>query len=307
MILMHMFAHDSARAFLRLRSPVPGPVVLRARDDIFWCYAVLRFPRPRHRAGFRLWSYAVIWLMICLMMWYAVFGVYGDLKPSGVMLCVAPASEWWPRSWALCMISICIICICFQYRSDILIRYFLSLYFYFSYDLDFCTLCFTYSVHLSYWPPFFGGCVSCPQVQRFVICQCRPHILLLQSAPFDPEPICWYISVMVYMYFCTFDYLGYGGALSRHMIPLWFVEACSHLCGSWVLCMFDLFMICILARSRLLWWPWRPLCLYMCIYVRRCIFRRLSDFDMTLLYARPPKTVFIFILPQVMNMIFELS
>ena len=59
--------------------------MLRARDDIFWCYAVLRFPRPRHRAGFRLWSYAVIWPMICVMM-CCVRG-YGDLKPSGVMLC----------------------------------------------------------------------------------------------------------------------------------------------------------------------------------------------------------------------------
>ena len=27
------------------------------------------------------------------------------------------------------------------------------------------TCCFAYSIHLSYWPPFFGGCVSCPQVQ----------------------------------------------------------------------------------------------------------------------------------------------
>ena len=31
------------------------------------------------------------------------------------------------------------------------------------------------------------------------------------------------------------------------------------------------------------------------------------DFDMTLLYARPPKKVFIFILLKMMSMIFELS
>ena len=65
-------------------SPDPGPVYDRAHYDILWCYAVLRFPRPRHRAGFRLWSYAVIWPMICVMM-CCVRG-YGDLKSSGVMM-----------------------------------------------------------------------------------------------------------------------------------------------------------------------------------------------------------------------------
>ena len=66
-------------------------------------YAVLRFPRPCHRAGFRLElccdmaSDAIRSLMFCDLL---CSEMYGDLKPSGVMLCVAPASEWRPRSWA---------------------------------------------------------------------------------------------------------------------------------------------------------------------------------------------------------------
>ena len=143
----------------------------------------------------------MLWYGLWYVWWYDMLclGMYGDLKPSGVMLCVAPASEWWPRSWALCMISICI-----MYMFSVQVCYtdsvFSLLILLLSYDLDFCTLCFTYSVHLSYWPPFFGGCVSCPQVQWFAICQCRPHILLLQSAPFDSEPMCWYLSFVIYMF-----------------------------------------------------------------------------------------------------------
>ena len=69
-------------------SPDPGPVYDRAHCDILWCYAVLRFPRPRHRAGFRLWSYAVIWPMIyCDDV--CVRG-YGDLKLLVLCCVVAP-------------------------------------------------------------------------------------------------------------------------------------------------------------------------------------------------------------------------
>ena len=66
-------------------SPDPGPVYDRAHYDILWCYAVLRFPRPRHRAGFRLWSYAVIWPMICCD--NVLCSGIRRFETSGVMLC----------------------------------------------------------------------------------------------------------------------------------------------------------------------------------------------------------------------------
>ena len=96
--------------------------------------------------------------------------------------------------------------------------------------------CLTYSVQSSYWPPFFGGCVSCPQVPTFieVIRRFRVYILLLECS-FDLEPTFWYKSFCC-TYFYVHNYFGYGGALSRHMILLsvCVLEACRHRCGSWV-------------------------------------------------------------------------
>ena len=81
-------------------------------------------------------------------------------------------------------------------------------------------------------PLFFGGCVSCPQVQTFtwVTRQLRPSVLMLWNAP-----LFWSLhfgtdSSVVYMYVYI---QGYGGALSRHMM-LSLLEACGHVCGSWV-------------------------------------------------------------------------
>ena len=207
------------------------------------------------------------------MLWrYVCSGMYGDLKPSGVMMCVAPASEWWPRSWAL-HDFICIMYIRSGTNFDILVSIPFCILHVFSYGLYFCTLCFTYSVHLSYWPPFFGGCVSCPQVQTPVIHHCRLHVLLLQSAPFDSEPVCRYIYFLGGICFCIFDYLGYGGALSRHMFSFVFVEACSHICGSRVLYVSVLITICVLMRSVCYGGQNGPY-VYICTYDRRCAFRR---------------------------------
>ena len=82
-------------------------------------------PRPRHMAGFRL-------ELCCDMavMWYAymcVFGYVRRFEPSGVMLCVAPASEWWPRSWAL-HDFVCIMYIWFWYTFGYIVRHFSPLY-----------------------------------------------------------------------------------------------------------------------------------------------------------------------------------
>ena len=50
---------------------------------------------------------------------------------------------------------------------------------------------------------------------------------------FDPERV-----FLVYTFccciFCTYAYLGYDGALSRHLILLCLLEACRHVCGLWV-------------------------------------------------------------------------
>ena len=39
--------------------------------------------------------------------------------------------------------------------------YVFFLYSLFQYNPAYCISCLTYSVHIPYWPPFFGGCVSC--------------------------------------------------------------------------------------------------------------------------------------------------
>ena len=162
-----------------------------------------------------VWSYVVIWLVMRYAhLWLCLCsGMYGDLKPSGVMLCVAPASEWRPRSWALHDFRLH-----YVYVYDLIwiltLRFVLHFVFWFAFGFDpyFCTPCFTYSVHISYWPPFFGGCVLCPQVQKlvWVILRFRLLILLFWSAPSDPEST-FGIDVLCYAYTVYIWLFGYGG------------------------------------------------------------------------------------------------
>ena len=150
---------------LWFRSPVPGPVMFRAPYDIFRCDAVLRFPRPRHRAGFRLWSYAVIWPMICC----------DDVLCSGIRrfeIFWCDAVAWRQRqagdhrSKSLCMISICILYIRIPHRF---VRLFLYL---FLYPLTLIIIWITvpFALHTQYFfrtdPPFCGELRFMPRRYR---------------------------------------------------------------------------------------------------------------------------------------------
>ena len=217
------FLHYSVRAvcydFVRR---YPGRLCDRARYNIFGSYDVLRFPRPRHRAGYRLWSYDVIWHLICyddmMCVWYDVSGDCTEIWNLLELWCVkAPASggdhvpipyTWFdlhlyvrlPRRFALFTMLVCL--------------FFLT------------PAVFVISVpsalHTQYFsrtdPRFFGGCVSCPQVQKlvWVVLQFRLLILLCWRAPLDPERT---FGTYLLLYVCSVHLWvsGYGGALSRHM------------------------------------------------------------------------------------------
>ena len=73
--LMSIYFDFDAYVYSRLRSclwllpysPDPGPVMFRARDDIFWCYAVLWFTEflVRGPGSVYIWRYAVFGVMLC--------------------------------------------------------------------------------------------------------------------------------------------------------------------------------------------------------------------------------------------------
>ena len=85
-------------------------------------------------------------------------------------------------------------------------------------DIIYYSLCFTYSVHFPYWPPFFGGCVSCPQVPIHGL-QIRPLRLSIScfQRSFVRSYIFWYSLFLIHLYIW---FSGYDGALSRHMYML---------------------------------------------------------------------------------------
>ena len=81
---------------------------------------------------------------------------------------------------------------------------------------------------------------------------------------------------------CTFDYLGTAGPCLAICLCFDFVEACSHICGARVLCMFVWFCFLVLKRSVCYDGPKWPFCIYL-YFDRRCLFRRFVWvwFDMT--------------------------
>ena len=88
---------------------------------------------------------------------------------------------------------------------------------------------FTYSIHISYWPPFFRGCVFMPRRYWRQICwtTCLGLYSAILGRSFVQNTYFGTVSAFVYMY----DIQGYDGALSRLMILLCSVEVCKHTCG----------------------------------------------------------------------------
>ena len=185
-------------------SPSPGPVLLSCAlcyTPVLCCVMVRR--APRSRAGFHLY------LVLCCVWRYAVYDMwrgYGDLKLSGVMLCYGAIDGRAtifsvPYAWF----------VFWKKTFDILDLHLLSVFpFRLWFRFIFCIFCFAYSVHISYWPPFFGGCVSCPQVQTHssVIHQFRKPSSAVWSAPLISEPIFWYIFVRC---ICIYLFRGTAG------------------------------------------------------------------------------------------------
>ena len=126
--------------------------------------------------------------------------------------------------------------VCIMYTYMILIRiltYWFVLHFViwfaFGFDPYFCTPCFTYSVHISYWPPFFGGCVFMPRRYGRQVCwsaRLGSHFCYF-GALSSTDPIFWYsLSLLSGYVLCS----GYDGALSRLMIMICSVEVCGYIC-----------------------------------------------------------------------------
>ena len=132
--------------------------------------------------------------------------------------------------------------VCIMYTYMILIRILtyrfvphLVIWFAFGLDPYFCTPCFTCSVHISYWPPFFGGCVLCPQVQTLVIPHCRLHFSAISEYSYlIRSPLLVQTSFAVYILYIWL--FGYGGALSRHTVLSVSLEVCGQGWGLWSLC-----------------------------------------------------------------------
>ena len=124
------------------------------------------------------------------------------------------------------MISICIPYICIPHRFDLLPLYL------FLYPLTPVMIWITVppALHTQY---FFrtdllssGAAFHAAQVQAlgWVIPRFRLPIMLLRSAPLDPEPT-FGIYMLCFGYSVYLPLFGYGGALSRHMF------VCSYVCS----------------------------------------------------------------------------
>ena len=121
--------------------------------------------------------------------------------------------------------------------------------------------------------------------------------LLLSGATF-------WVHISCYLYICVF--YGYGGALSRHMFvcSVMFVEACSHVCGSWVqsVCMWSqsvyiyicMIPVCVLKRPRMLLWPMWPSCSYVCVCLGD-VYSASFDSDLMILHGRPLRIAFVLV------------
>ena len=130
----------------------PGRFCCRALCDTFRCYAVIMVHRaPRSRAGFHLclalccvWRYAVLWCVTGIRR-FETFWCYAVLwrhRQAGDHIFLCPMHNLYFGNKHFDIFFICII----FYISDSIIV-----------QIYFCTFCFAYSVHISYWPPSPGA------------------------------------------------------------------------------------------------------------------------------------------------------
>ena len=166
-IHLNMYMH-TVSALLRsclllwYRSPDPGPVLWSCALCDIRQYDVLRFPRPRHRARYRLYmalwcdmAYDMFWCFD-MMGWYDMFGdctEIWNLLEYDVLWRQCRSGDHVPEPYAWFLFALLMFVKPVWY-TDFVTAFHTPR---FSSDLDYCTSCFTYSVHISYWAPFLRG------------------------------------------------------------------------------------------------------------------------------------------------------